>query len=238
MHRFFIPPERIENGNTFISGGQAHQIKEVLRLKSGDQVVALDNTGIEYKVELVEISKNRVKGKVIGQSLCPNEPVIQITLYQTLLKSDKFEWVLQKCTEVGVSRFVPITCERCVVDTPSESRFERWRKILYEAAEQSRRGKISDLDPVIDFKCACEQVDGLSIVPWEQETVDGITAAMSNEKRVNIFIGPEGGFTVDEIEIARNAGIIPITLGKRILRAETAGIVTATIIMHKSGELG
>jgi len=238
MHRFFIPPERIDKGNVSITGGQAHQMREVLRLKSGDRVVVLDNSGMEYQVELRDITRERVYGKVIEQGLCQNEPEIKITLYQTLLKHDKFELVLQKCTEVGVSRFVPIICERCVVDVPSQSRFDRWRKILTEAAEQSKRGKTPDLDQAIDLKQACEEVDGLSLMPWEQEAGDGIKSTIKkfvDEKHVNIFIGPEGGFTPDEVEFARGKGIIPITLGKRILRAETAGVVTTSILMYEFG---
>lgn len=240
MHHFFIPPEWIDKDSISISGEQVHQIREVLRLKSGDGIVVLDNTGMEYQVELRDITREKVVGKVIEQGLCPNEPEIKITLYQALLKGDKFEWVLQKCTEVGVTRFVPIVCERCVASIPSESRFERWKKIIVEAAEQSKRGIIPDLGSIINMKQVCEEVDGLSIMPWEQENSVGIKAQLNNigtVQHVNIFIGPEGGFGTDEVEYARGGGIVPVSLGKRIFRAETAGLVTTTILMYEAGEI-
>lgn len=223
-----------------ITGEQVHQIREVLRLTSGDMIVALNNTGIEYQIELRDITKAKIVGKVIKHGICPNEPEIKITLYQALLKGDKFEWVLQKCTEVGVTRFVPIICERCVASNPSESRIERWKKIIIESAEQSKRGIIPDLGSIMNVKQVSEEVNGFSIMPWEQENCMGIKAQLTNIGTVhnlNIFIGPEGGFSTDEVEYARDRGIVPVSLGNRIFRAETAGLVAVASVMYDWGEI-
>ncbi len=240
MHRFFLSVQSIHNDSVVIDGETAHRMREVLRLKVRDRVMILDNTGMEYHVELKTIQRHEITGKVVDKGICENESMLGITLYQSLLKSDKFELVLQKCTEMGVTEFIPIICERCVADRPSESRFHRWQKIVVEAAEQSKRGKIPELGSVLDFKQACENTSGFSLIPWELEKTKGIKTAltgMGSAEHINIFIGPEGGFTPTEIEIALSKGITPVTLGKRILRAETAGLVVVTAVFYEYGEM-
>jgi len=240
MHRFFVPPEWISQNGIIVIGEQSRQMKEVLRLRSGDQIAILDNTGMEYQAKIVEITSERVLGEIIRRDNCPNEPGVGVILYQALLKNNKFELILQKCAEMGVVQFVPIDCERCIAGKPGKARFDRWQKIIVEAAEQSRRGKIPELKPVISFKQACEGANGLSLIPWEGGGI-GIRDALANvedTKRISIFIGPEGGFSASEIAYAQRQGIIPVTLGKRILRAETAGMVTPVIVLYELGEMG
>lgn len=240
MHRFFVSPECINQSAVVISGKQAYQIKEVLRLQTGDRITVLDNTGSLYKVNLINITRETVMGEVVETECCPNEPTVQITLYQALLKSDKFEMVLQKGTEIGISRFVPIICERSVAKVPSNSRIERWQRILMESAEQSRRGIIPELEPPTDFRQVCKEIDGFTLMPWEQEYNKGIKAAMIDNganRIINIIVGPEGGFSHEEVQYAQSAEVIAVTLGNRILRAETAGLVTATIVLYELGEL-
>ncbi len=240
MHRFFVPPESIENGGVVITGEQAHQLRSVLRLKHGDHFVVLDNSGHEYEIELVNITGKQVTGKIKSRKMSPSEPEIQVTLYQALLTKGKLDFVLQKCTEIGVSRFVPVRCERSVALNPRISRMNRWKKIVVEAAEQSGRGKIPVVDPVLDFKQACEQSKGISFIPWEEESNVSLRAALEISGKadvMSIFIGPEGGFTQDEIDFASNLGITSVTLGKRILRAETAGIAVSAILMYLNDEM-
>jgi len=241
MHRFFIPPDWINDERVVIAGNQAHQIKDVLRLKVGDQITVLDNTGLEYRVSLVDITKGMATGKVLECRCCPNEPGVEIILYQAVLKGNKFDFVLQKCTEIGVAGFVPILCERCVAGSPSGTRIDRWHQIIIEAAEQSSRGKIPLLYPALDFRQACEDAKGFSLLPWEEEGNRGIKMAITDARdanRLNVFIGPEGGFTRGEVDFAGSRGIMPVTLGKRILRAETAGSVAAVAILYERDELG
>lgn len=241
MHRFFVPSEWIDRDKVVFSSSQARQLREVLRLKAGDRITVLDNSGLEYQVNIVDIKHNLAEGEVVECYPYTNEPEVEITLYQALLKGKKFDLVLQKCTEIGVIGFVPVICERCIASIPSKSRVTRWQRIIIEAAEQSGRGRVPILHPPADFKQACEAVRGFSLLPWETGESRGIKAAIRNighVKHVNIFIGPEGGFEPDEVEFARSRGILPVTLGKRILRSETAGMVTASAILYEYGELG
>ena len=241
MHRFFIPPEWIGQSGVVITGEQAHQIKNVLRLKNGDRVIMLNNSGAEYELDLINITSSQVTGKIVEKRSSSGEPNIKITLYQSMLKGGKLDIVLQKCTEIGVTRFAPMICERTISRDPGNSRQDRWKKIIREAAEQSGRGKVPILEPILDFSKACENAVGISFLPWEEESELGIKSAISKTGKINqlnIFIGPEGGFTKEEIELARSHGIIPVTLGKRILRAETAGMVIASVICYENGEMG
>jgi len=243
MHRFFIPAEWIQGNRIIISGGQAHRLREVLRLEVGARIVVLDGSGLEYLVAVLDITSRHVATEVVQCYRCPDEPWIQITLYQALLKGSNFDLVLQKCTEMGVVGFVPMICERCIAGSPSRSRVSRWERIISEAAEQSGRGIIPRLNPVARFEEACNEVDGFSLLPWEDEQDMGIRAALqdgslASTASLNLFIGAEGGFSTREVELARSKGLLPVTLGKRILRAETAGMAAVAAILYEYGELG
>jgi len=228
----------------------------VLRARPGDQVVVLDNSGIEYLVTLQSLSREQAQGVVVSKSPGAGEPRARITLYQGVLKSDKFELVLQKGTEVGISSFIPVFCARSIPRASEKewaaSRLTRWQRIIREAAEQSRRGRIPTLAKPVEFSAACDAAQGMDLIPWEQEHAVGLKTTLQEWKArlneavqpnapalsISIFIGPEGGFTAEEVDYARARGIAPVSLGNRILRAETAGIVTAAAILYELGELG
>lgn len=243
MHRFFLPADWIAEGRVAITGKPVHQIRNVLRLEAGDHITVLDNSGWEYEVELQKVDSARVESKVISKSLAAGEPRTKITLYQALLKGGNFEFVLQKCTEIGVAGFVPLICERCVAGEPDSKRLSRWRSIIREAAEQSKRGKLPILHEVTSFNKACQSASVISLLPWEEERSKGIREGLGslskaeNSPEVNIFVGPEGGFSRSEVEFARSCEIVPVSLGHRILRAETAGLVAATITLYEFGDL-
>lgn len=242
MHRFFILPEWIDQDRVVIRGKQVHQLRDVLRLTEGDRILVLDNSGWEYEVELKKVTRGQVEGTVLGKSLSVTEPRTRIILYQALLKGEKFGFILQKGTELGVAGFVPILCERCVAGHPedvSDRKLDRWQRIIAEAAEQSRRGKLPSLEPVLPFEQACQLAMGFSLLAYEGEKALGLRAALQGQNlpSVNIFIGPEGGFSPSEVEFARSCGILPITLGSRVLRAETAGLVAATAVFYECGDL-
>jgi len=249
MHRFFIPREWIDQNKVVITGRQVHQLRDVLRLVAGDHIVVLDNAGWEYEVELERVERGHVSG-MVREIRSAAEPRTKVTLYQALLKGNKFEFVLQKGTELGVACFVPMTCHRCVAkNRVSAKNLERWRKIIVEAAEQSRRGKLPALEPVLPFEEACQSASGFSLLAWEGEKAMMFREALRGEiyrqriiseknlLSVNLFIGPEGGFTPGEVEFARSCGIVPVTLGHRVLRAETAGLVAASVIFYDCGDL-
>ena len=243
MHRFFLPPDWIAESTVSITGKPVHQIRNVLRLGAGDHIAVLDNNGWEYEVELQKLDSARVEGKIVSKSPAVTEPKTKITLYQALLKGSNFELVLQKCTEVGVAGFIPLICERCVAGEPDSKRLSRWRSIITEAAELSRRGKLPVLQNPTSFSEACKSARGISLIPWEEEKARGIGDVLRshrkirNDPAINIFVGPEGGFSPHEVEFARSCGIVSVSLGPRILRAETAGLVAATITLYEFGEL-
>ena len=241
MHRFFVPPECISQDGVIITGNLVHQLRNVLRLGPGDEIIVLDNSGWEYLVRLEEVERGRARGAIQDKSPSTSEPRIQITLYQATLKGDTFEFVLQKWTELGLAGFIPIICQRSVANV-SDNKVSRWWRVIVEAAEQSRRGRVPLLYPAITFEEACRSQSGLSLLPWEGEGEQGLRPLLKkirgHPRSLNLFIGPEGGFTKEEAELAQKSGVIAVTLGGRILRAETAGLVCASAILYEYGDLG
>jgi 16S rRNA (uracil1498-N3)-methyltransferase len=259
MHRFFIPPSWIQGNAVSLSGPVVHQIRDVLRLRPDDQIVVLDDSGWEYTVRLITFEYERASGLVEHKALARTEPRAKITLYQSMLKGQNLEWVLQKGTELGIVEFVPMVSERCVIasmNDVSKSKLERWQRIIVEAAEQSRRGRLPRLHPPMLFPQACERARhaDLALLPWEGEQlcslrsvlvescelparVQGKAPMARKPFSIHVFIGPEGGFAPREIDQARRYGLIPVSLGPRILRAETAGLVAATMILYQLEDL-
>lgn len=249
MYRFFLPRSSF-SGSEVCTGSQdlIHHLRDVLRLRPGDVIVFLDNSGWEYETVLVTVAADHIHGEVRQRRLCANEPRTKVTLYQSVLKGERLEWVLQKGTELGVSAFVPILSERCIVQNANEfssRKTQRWEKILQAAAEQSRRGRIPPLQPIMLFAAACEHVQrsgGLALLPWEGGGVP-IRQALQKAGRehppfsVAVFIGPEGGFSPAEAQLAHDYGLVVVSLGPRILRSETAGITAAALVLYQYGDL-
>ncbi len=253
MHRFFVPADWIKGNSVTITGPQAHQMARVLRLCPGDNVIVLDNSGWEIEVRLVTVERHTVTGEVLRRRLSSGEPRTKISLYQGVLKSNRFEFVLQKGTELGVVEFVPVIAERCVMSDLEavENKRRRWEWIIQEAAEQSHRGRKPVLRSAALFPQACERArraGGLALIPWEEEkrtNLRDLLRTPSPDRKqswppftIHLFIGPEGGFSRDEVALAQRYGLIPLTLGQRILRAETAGPVAAAAILYELGDLG
>jgi 16S rRNA (uracil1498-N3)-methyltransferase len=238
MHRFFVPPQWIHGSTVLLGDPTAHQIRNVLRMRPGAFIVVLDNQGWEYEVELAEIEKNQARGQIIEKRPAAGEPSVQVTLYQCLLKKDNFEWVLQKGTEIGVSRFVPVISQRTVIsdgERVKSNRLPRWERIITEAAEQSHRGRLPVLEEPVSFEQALVGAarSDLALIPWEKESTQTVRAVLRDAAHVALYIGPEGGFAEDEIVLARQQGVIPVTLGPRILRAETAAIAAALLVVYE-----
>jgi len=246
MHRFFVPPEWIDRQKVTLVDEVAHQVRNVLRMKPGRKIVVLDNFGHEYTVQLTHVARNVVVGEIVEKRSAGNEPALKISLYQGTLKAQKFEWVLQKGTELGIVEFIPVISERSVlgdVET-ADRKLLRWERIIQEAAEQSRRGMLPELRPAMMFAQACQRasrMEGVGLLAWEEAEADPLrsilTAIPQKPQAVSLFIGPEGGFTVDEARLAHGYGIGPVWLGRRILRAETAGLVAASAILYHFGEM-
>lgn len=241
-HRFFIPPYWIDAPTVTLYGDTARQIRTVLRMQPGDEIIVLDNSGMEWSVRLAQVGKEVVTGQIIGRQPARGEPKLRLTLYQGTLKGQKFEWVLQKGTELGISRFVPLICRRSII-TKAEAltkKYERWQRIIQEAAEQSGRGRLPELEPALPLAEAVEPArsNSLSLMFWEEATETTLQDVLAETRpgSIDLFIGPEGGFTAEEAELAHRAGVRLVTLGPRILRAETAGIAGCAAIFYALGE--
>lgn len=254
MYRFFVAPEVLERDPVVLTGQPAHRIGRVLRLEPGDHVLLLDNSGWAYETELTAFGHDQVEGHVVHRVLATGEPRAKITLYQALLKGHGFETVLEKCTEIGVVEFVPLLCERCVVGSlvgVEGHRSQRWERIIRGAAEQSRRGRLPRLAPVTMWPLALQRArrTDLSLLPWEEAKGPSLRQVLGDRETpekggkpsrpysISVFIGPEGGLTPEEVHLARSMDIQVVTLGPRILRADTAGLVAATAILYALGDL-
>lgn len=252
MHRFFVPSSWVQGNQVTVTGPQAHQIAHVLRMRPDDVVIVLDNSGWELETRLVVVERSQVQGEVLHRRLSGGEPRTKISLYQSVLKSKGFEFALQKGTELGVVEFVPVIANRCVVSDLDavEKKRRRWQWIIQEAAEQCRRGRKPALRPAMLFAQACEEArhaGGLSLIAWEGKEEANLRDLLRSAPpgytqnwppfAIRLFVGPEGGFGIEEITIARRYGLVPVTLGPRILRAETAGLVAAAAILYELGDM-
>lgn len=245
LRRFFVPPGSLRARNITLGPDLAHRLGRVLRLKRGDHVVLSEGGAREYEVQLTAVSPYAVTAVVIREREASGEPEVELVLYQSLIRANRFDLVLEKGTEVGVSRFVPMIAGRSQVQgngEPAPARGERWLRIVVEAAEQCGRGRPPAVDAPLVFEDAVRQARGLKLMPFEGERSRGLGAYLRGLSRrpdtVSLFIGPEGGFEDAEVELAREAGAEIVSLGPRILRSETAGIIASAIVLEVLGEMG
>ncbi len=240
-NRFFLSPENLKNDEIVFPPDVGRQIDRVLRLKAGTHVVVLDNRGWQADVELTEVSSERVAGRILQRAAASGEPHAHLTLYLGLTQREKFEWMLQKCTEVGAAAFVPLVTQRSLVQDGEEveRKRTRWEAILREASEQCGRGRIPELRPAVQWKVAVKDaVDShdLALVAWEGEQTLRLRTGLGSfhdrsASRLAILIGPEGGLSEEEINFSRAAGVKTVSLGARILRMETAAVVAAALAL-------
>lgn len=237
MPRLFIDPRAISGNRVHLGASDAQYLTRVLRLGRGDTVELLDGTGEGLRCEIEEAHKEGVTARVLDRFEVP-EPPVPITLYQALPKGDKFELIIQKCTELGVGRIVPIQAARSVVQLKgdrAETKVVRWQKIAQEAAEQCERGKV----PVVDVPERLQDVrlpDGtLGLVLSERVVTPTLPQALPEQAplAIALFVGPEGGWTPEELATMRELGAIEVSLGDRILRTETAGLASLAILMAR-----
>lgn len=241
MHRFFLPPECITEDQVRFPADISHQITRVLRLKSENQVTVLDNLGSEFLVNLVAINAKQCQGRIIQKKPTENELKTKLNLLIALTQREKFEFILQKCTEIGIDSITPIISIRSLVNSTAvwTGKKERWDRIIKEAAEQSGRGHIPVLSKPVDLKAAINSLSPVKLIAWEEEKQNNLKQILKGctADQVALMIGPEGGFEEAEVEMAKEAGWLPFSLGKRILRMETAAIVASALILYEFGEL-
>lgn len=236
MQHFFLKLENFAGGKIAIKEPDLiHQIKHVLRMKEGAAFIALDNTGFEFTCAIEEVRENGVTASILERRRNTAEPRIFATLYQAMPKKiELFELVLQKCTELGVSRFVPMITE--FTERKELSKRERLERILREAAEQCERGKIPELRDPVEFSNIKigSLTSGAAILLHCRGSYPSLASRLNETEKSGeyaVFIGPEGGFSEKEILWARGKGLEIVSLGPRVLRTETAAIAAASLIL-------
>src|SRR5712692_8422534 len=258
MHRFFVAPELVRQLHADITLPRelAHQLRDVLHLQVGEQIILLDNSGDEILATIASVSKSAVGVRLVERRAGRSESPVRIILCQGLLKSARFEWILEKGTESGVEVFAPTLCRRSMagLEDTGRARIQRWQRIIREGAEQSGRSRLPELLPVRPLLHALNDLpqNALTIMPWEEErnlhlrhvlntVIDRRDAAPSTTAAgaasppvtVVLFIGSEGGFMAEEVRLAQRYGVQVVTLGSRILRAETAALAAIANIMYE-----
>ena len=243
MHRFYPDPDLTRDDLEFLTAEDSRHALTVLRLKSGAQVEVISG-GILWLAEIIGEEGRTVCVRKITP-LPSTEPKLAVTLFQGIPKADRMDWIVQKATELGVARIVPVALERCVVrlsSADSEKKLERWRKISREAGKQCCRCVLPEILPPMTLRqlTARDDLPVLNVVPWEEAAGFGPLALHSSypaTDSLGILIGPEGGISPDEIAQLTSKGFLPMTLGKRILRTDTAGIAAVAALMSLYGEM-
>lgn len=244
MQRFFVETYQIEEENhcIHVTGADVNHIKNVLRMKQGEELWISDGGTKEYRCEIESLGDEEVLLHIIYAQEPDYELPNRIYLFQGLPKADKMELIIQKAVELGAYAIVPVETKRCVVkldEKKAAKKTARWQQIAESAAKQSKRMLIPNVHQVLSFKEALKYAESMDIrlIPYElakgmQETKE-ILAAIEQGQSIGIFIGPEGGFEEKEVEAAISEGAKPITLGKRILRTETAGLAILSVLMFQ-----
>lgn len=242
MQRFFVTPDQVGEDKIRIQGSDVNHMKNVLRMRPGEEVMVSDGNNRQYRCRVEDYPDGEAVLAILEAGLVDTELPSRIYLFQGLPKQEKMELIVQKAVELGVCQVIPVQTRRCVVKLDAKKaakKVQRWQQIAESAAKQAGRGYIPAVSEVMTFQEALAFSETLDIrlIPYEladgmdgtRKILDGIRPGQS----VGIFIGPEGGFEKEEVGRAVEAGAMPITLGKRILRTETAGIAVLSILMYR-----
>ena len=246
MHRFFVP--QLYNEEMYIEGVDARHISKVLRMQPGAQLQIVSDDGVSAVAEITAIDSERVTVRCLEKLAESHEPRVKLVLAQGLAKGEKMDFIIQKAVEMGAYSVIPVAMEHSVVrldGAKAAKKVERWQKIAESAAKQSKRDIIPEVQAVQSMtemltKCACQT----KIIAYECEDRLSLKAALKAAEEAGgisellLIIGPEGGVSEGELEQARQAGAVPVSLGRRILRAETAGLVAISAIFYETGDLG
>lgn len=241
MYQFFVEPEQIGPEWATITGPDVNHIRNVLRMKPGEAVRISDGKGSCYDGTIDTLQSDEIIVRLTGEKMESTELPVEVVLFQGLPKSDKMEWIIQKNTELGVGAIVPVATSRAVVkldEKKADSKVKRWNGIAEAAAKQSKRTLIPEVRSVLSFKQALAEsaTFDVKLMPYENAEGMAFTRKCIGEIRpgtkVAVFIGPEGGFSEEEVKAASEMGFLPITLGRRILRTETAGMSVLSMISY------
>lgn len=243
MHRFYLPPQQLHSEYVSLPEQLAHQVRNVLRMREGETFTIFDGEGMEYDAEITDMRRDGVTVRLGDPRPCRGEPRLHLTLFHSLLKKDRFEWALEKGTELGISHFVPLHTARVIADGASEIKRARWQRVVIEAAELAGRGILPPIDEIHTLPQAFARLSAfdLAIFAWEEARGYTLRDAVRDYRalygdavpRIALFIGAEGGFTPEEAEAARAAGCKIVTLGERVMRAETASLAAAAALLYE-----
>ena len=246
MRRFFITSDALSEDTVLIAGEMWHYLSHVLRLKVGEKIEMLTEDKMLYVVELISFEEKCIKGRIISAQEYTDDTKIEIKLYQGLPKGDKLDLIIQKCTELGIKAITPVEMPRSIakIGDKGEKKLARWQKIALEASQQSKRLQVPQINNPLSWKRFLEEIkdeEGLNLLLWEDESTVGLKNVLNqypNAGKINIIIGPEGGLSADEAEELKKMGIMSVSLGKRILRTETAGVAATAMILYHYDDLG
>jgi 16S rRNA (uracil1498-N3)-methyltransferase len=255
VHRFFALPEVIDNGTIRLTAEESHHLARVLRLREGERVSAFDGLGNEWECEIAAIHKSECRLSILNKLETVVESPLRLTLAQALVKGEKFDLVVQKATELGVSRILPVITEHCEIrisEERSEQRLQRWQRISLGAIKQSGRRRLVEIDQPVRFQQFCRGLQGEPALIFSEKAGPeksgleksgsekegrGLPPLAVQDSGLTVVIGPEGGWSDDEIALATSSGLIPVHLGPRILRTETAAITAVTLAQYHYGDL-
>jgi len=238
MRRFFAPPENFSDERVRLDKDETRHLRDVLRLREGEEVSVFDGEGREYRCTISEIGKKDSTLKVIGEmEPAAPESALEITVAASMLSGEKYDLIIQKAVELGVAKFIPIHTVRCDVRlTDGGKRMDRWRRIAMEATKQTGRAKLMEIAEPTAFDKLLADLKGEDVVLFSERDGRDL-GTVSPDKKITACYGPKGGWDDTELELASKHGVKIVTLGGRILRAETAAIAITAIVQHRFGDL-
>ena len=248
---FFIDSKNIIDNQISISNTALRHITKVLRIGVGDKIWIADERKKRYLIELTDANHKKAQGKILETKEAAEPPAIEIILLQSILKGEKMDMLIQKATELGVSKILPLISERTIIKVKSPGKEKRWQSIAKEASQQSGRWEVPEFAPVTCFEDVFEKIGVIDfgLILWEKESENKLKdvfkryaaclfGRQGSIKKICVFIGPEGGFTEKEIGLAKEKGFISVSMGDLILRAETAAITIIGILQYEFGNIG
>jgi 16S rRNA (uracil1498-N3)-methyltransferase len=247
MRRFFVEKIDPENGVFVIPEKEAKHMVKVLRMKQGDRFILMDRKGNRFESVIEDASRYEVHARIIKELPKPSSSAVSINICQAVLKPRMMDYMIEKTSELGVSRIMTFYSERTIIklgENKTSNKIRHWEEISLSASKQSGRVKPAEISAPVqlhDLIRSAKEAEGLTVVLWEGENITGLKELIRSQEPSSIFtgiVGPEGGFTGKEIVQLRDSGIIPVSIGSRILRAETAAIALTTIIQYEWGDLG
>lgn len=238
---FYTPPENIQGDEVTITGDELRHLAKAMRKRIGDVIWTVDGEGNAYEVQLIEINRERALGRILSRQRDLGEPAAEVWLFQSVLKGDRFDWLVEKATELGVGGIVPLTSQETQVPvTPDKCR--RWERLALAAMKQCGRSRRPQIAEPMSLEASLDWGSGWTArlmaepAPLGQSLKTGCDG--DNNRKIGLWVGPESGFSSEEVTLALEKGLKPITLGTRRLRAETAGLTLLTLAMNRLGELG